>query len=382
MKNRSLLKILSLIFALLLALPVFVSCASEAKAPKDKTVIGEVAGKEVYYDQLYFLVSSYIDSVRNSCGTDEDKTRAELDRLVRENIVSDYAILALCEDAGLEYNEKKMKDEIDEEIDAHVTQSFDGNEDAYYESMKKYGLSERYVRFSVGLDLVYGQLPTVYAQNGRLSSDEATVIKYIKDNFIHVNHLVIFNDDGDDTVKNYEKISEGAQKLRAGEATIGSLIGKSYSEDFSDPDGSGFYISKGTMVKEYEDAAFSLEIDEVSDVVEAMGENNFGEYVSCYYVIQRLGMDDGYINSHYYELRDEYYSSVINAELDAKRSSLTFVPNDTYGELDLLALNTPKKSSPTLAIVLSVVSAIVLIGATVAVVLLKLHHKKKNIGRK
>lgn len=369
-KSKLIFKLCAAALALIMSLPLLSGCAS------DKTVIGTVNGKDVYYDELYFLVSNYKASVAEKCGNDTALMQKELDRLVKENIITNYAMLALCEKYGLKYED--IEDKTSDRLDLFITENFNGDKSEFRDNCEEFGLSERYVRFTLGLELLYEQLPAKYVENKLVHTEEAEIISYIKKNFIRVNHLVIFNDKGDSLSQNKEKMDKAKQLLDNGEK-MNSLIGKGYSEDFGDPDASGYYLTRGTMVEDYEKAAFALEVGEYSDVIATYSENNNGEYVSCFYIIQRLEMSDEYIDEYYTALKNDYYNSVIYSDLEEISATLKFVPNETYEKLDLT--NLPESQNITVIIVISTV-AVLALAAVIAVVVVKQNLKKKNVSYK
>ncbi len=369
-RSKADLKILAFCLCILLTLPLFSSCV------QNKTVIGTVEGKDVYYDELYFLVSNYKASVEKEANEDEALMRQELDRLVKENIIKNYAILLLCESYGLQY--KDIEDSIDDELEKYISENFGGKKSEFKKSCKEYGLSERYVRFNLGLELLYQQLPQKYAESGKVLTKEEDILAYIKDNFIRVNHLVIFNDLKDNTEDNATKMSEAKALLDGGES-IERLIGKGYSEDLLNVSSDGYYITKGTMSEEYENAAFSLKVGEHSDIISSYGVNNSDEYVPCYYIIKRLAASDEYIDKHYEALKDDYYNSVINKELKEIENKIKFEPNEKYAELDPLDLHKP--ANMTVLIIIPIVFATIT-GIVVAVIIIKLNLNKKNASYK
>ncbi len=368
-KNQPLFKLISLLLIVIMAIPLFSSCA------QNKTVVGTVNGQPVYYDELYFLVSNYKGSVEEKTEGDVALMRQELDRLVKENIVKNYAILALCEEYGLKYSDIESK--IDGELERYITEEFNGEKSAFRKSCKEFGLSERYVRYTLGLDLLYEQLPAKYVESGDVYTKDDDILNYIKENFIRVNHLVLFNDSEDERQANADKMAEAKRLLDGGEK-LEALIGRGYSEDFN-PSSNGYYITKGTMIEEYEAAAFALKKGEHSDIISAYSENNSGEYVSCYYIIKRFEMSDEYLNTNFSSLKNDYYNSVINTDLEEIEKTLEFVPNKKYEKLDLAKLS--GAVNVTAVIIVSVIVA-VLVGASVTVIIIKSKYKKKNVSYK
>ena len=372
-KNNILFKLFALTLTVLMTLPFLASCT------QDKTVVGTVNGNDVYYDELYFLVTNYKQSVSEKCGNDKALMQKELDKLVKEKIITNYAMLELCQQHGLKYED--IEDEISDELDLFILENFNGKKSDFRKNSKAFGLSERYVRYTLGLELLYEKLPSIYVSKKLVHTEEADVVDYVKDNFIRVNHLVIFNDDGDDVDANRAKIEKAKELLDGSDPTItiNKLIGQGYSEDFNDPDASGYYITKGTMVEDYENAAFDLEVGQYSDVISTYSENNNGEYVSCFYIIERLPLSDEYIDAYYTSLKNDYYSSVIYTDLQKISSELVFTPNEKYAELDLTDL--PKSQNPTVIIIVAAAS-VVIVATLITVIIIKNNLKKKNVSYK
>ena len=368
----------------LLPLSLF-SCASSDTVDAEK-VVGEVNGVKIRYDELYFLIKSYESSLAAKYEGDPEGLAKALDELAREDLIANAAILLLCEERGLEYKEKDLKDAVDAEIESILSSDFGGDEEAYLASLEEYGLTERYLRYTLGLDTLYDRLMTVYPQEGLVATGDKEIKAYIMENFIHVYHIALFNDSmtEEEDAANFKKLTEARKKLTAGTVTMYDLIHGSkgegadkitlagYNEDISDM-GSGHYLTRGTWDKAYEDAAFSLAMDEISEVVKV---NESSRSVPAYYLIQRFAMDEDYVEKNLSTLQDEYYASVIYSDLQETRESLTFEPNDFYDSLDLTNLLAPKEGANTLVIVLCLVGGVVLVGGAVtAFVLVK---KKKH----
>jgi len=382
MKRTLFFRAVACLVALLMAGLCLVGCSqAEKTSVYEKTVVGTVDGKDVYYDELYFLVQNYMETAKQSCADRPDELGAELDRLVKENIVSNYAILALCESVGLEYSERKLSDSVDEELEELLNEDFGGDEVELAKSMAEHGLTERYLRFTLGLDLLYAELMVRYPEEGLVKGDEATVRKYIEENFVHVYHLVLFNDTEEETEANRERAEEALSLLRSGERSMYDLIKAGYTEDFFDPAGNGYYITKGTMDAPYEDAAFALSMNEISDIVEAKGESNGGQLVDAFYILQRFPLEDSYINTHFIELQNEYYGSVIYSDMNDVRQELSFTPNEFYDSLDLTSLLPPDETSGARTVWMWVGiggGTLIVAGLIVTILLIKSKHKKKN----
>ncbi|MBR2354434.1 MAG: hypothetical protein IKA76_08045 [Clostridia bacterium] len=370
-KFRSLI---ALGLGLCLSLSALVSCASKPTDSKinAKTVVGTVDGKDVLYDELYFLVNNYLPSVKESVGEDPIWIKAELDRLVHENITANFAILKLCESVELEYDEKEIEEDAENELKSQIALEFDGDKALYKKSLLKDHLTERYVLYASKIDLIYNRLLTHYPQKGLVVSGSDEVRSYIKENFIRT--IQFMNPD-------YEQTSWVYNKIQNGKSMVWAIGQSGYNQDFYDVSGNGYYFCRGMMDEAYENAAFDLKIGEISGIVQANGELE-DSYGTCYYIIQRLPLDDTYIQNNLTTLQNQYYGVVIAKDLAQVKGTLSFTPNDFYEELDLTRLPEVYETPSYVPVLIAVgIGAVVLIGAgIVTVILLKKKHAKKNVG--
>ena len=391
--NNLFLRLAALSLVLLLLLPTLLSCASnEAPTEMGATeVIGSAGGVEITYDELYFLIKTYEDTLTEQYKNDPEGLRTALDELVKAELIANAAIRLLCEEHGLKYKESKLSDEVDDKLEAILQSDFGGDEEAYRASMAEAGITDHYLRYTTGLDILYAELTSVYPEKGLVATSTPALRAHILDNFICTYHIALFNDTPEEDISNYARMLEAKAMLEAGTATMYDLIKGSkkvagepvslaaYNEDVSDISGSGHYLTRGTWDKAYEDAAFALKMGEISDVVLATGESpKTGKTVPTYYLIQRERLDEDYIDKNLSALQDEYYASEIYSDLEEKRESLTFEPNELYESLDLAnLLPVVEKDNSLLVIVLCSLGGIAILGGGVAVFVI-VRRRKKN----
>lgn len=386
MKTTSLMiRILALILLLsLLPLALF-SCGAR-ESVNAKKVIGTVDGEKIRYDELYFLIKTYEASLKEKYEGDSAGLAEALGTLAEEELIANVAMLRLCEEHGLKYKKNDLKDEVNREIEAMISSDFGGDEEAFYASMEENGLTERYLRYTLGVDVLYDRLLSVYPEEGLVVSSEKELKAYMMENFIHVYHIALFNDSMTEAedAENLKNMTKAQAMLATGRVTMYDIIrGKkgegenkidlsAYNEDISDISGNGHYLTRGTWEKSYEDAAFALKIGGVSEVVKV---EKTSRSVPAYYVIQRAAMDEAYVEANLSALQEEYYTSVIYSDLLETREGLTFEPNDFYESLDLANLLPPDESGVSLTVILCIVGGVVVIGAVTAIVIVK---KKKH----
>ena len=371
-RNSVIIRFFAVLLILITVFPMLVSCKK-----RERAIVGTVNGREICYDELYFLVNSYKNSVLESCNGDEALARQRLNELVMEDIVANCAILELCEDYGLEL--KSVKAEVKDQVALTITQNFANDEKAYREDLKKNNLTEHYFKFVTGVDLLYSKLPAKYEESGKISVDEDNIIDFVKKNFIRVNHIVRINETADMDKENLAKMEEALALLNAG-YSMTFLIENNYTHDYKDVSAKGYILTGGEMREEYETAAFALDVGEISGIIKSRCESNLEDkYVDCYYIIQRLELSDKYIEDNFYELKSKYINTAINTELEAKRETLEFVPNKEFLELDLLNLPEPRKSLPVFGLIMIIVGAVAVVAIIVIMIIRKTSLKKKNV---
>lgn len=333
----------ALVLSLLLLCFSLSSCKARplAKGKLARTEVGTVGDYTVYYEELYYLASSYKELLKDDYKDDSEGLSKAISDAVSENIIVNYAILDLCKDAGLEYDEKELSDDVEDYLELIISSEFDGSRKDYLESKNEQGLTDSYVRFTTGVNLLYDRLATKYQETGVVPNSDEKMIEHIKKNFVHTWHIAVFVNEGESEEENLEKITDAYKLLESGQKSMYKLIGSSYNEDIT-PAENGYCFTKGEMEQEYEDASFALKVGEHSEIVESIGKNPEGRRVKCYYLIERLAIDDEYIQSNFENLADAASNAIIVNELELKKASLKFTPNEFASALDYSSLEAPK----------------------------------------
>lgn len=388
---RKPLKIFSLILVFIMLSTSLLSCTARplAHGKLAKTVVGTVGSHDVYYEELYFLANSYYNSAKAKYGDDTEAIKEFVWNSIKENITVNYAILDLCASEGIEYDERALKSEIEQEIDIIINTSFDGSRSKYLRSQLESGITDHYYRFCTGVDILYGKLATKYQTEGKVPNTDEAITSYIKESFIHTWHIAIYVDKGDDREAEYAKALEAKKLLDDGNSMY-SLIGSKYNENTVPEaltDAYGYYFPRGVMDKDYENAAFALEkVGDRTDIVISQGTSPSGAHVECFYIIEKLAVKDSEINANFNYLSDMVKDAIITQELEAHREKLEFIPNDYALSLDITSLEAPKNGVDYQAIIAvsATVIGVLLITASVFIfraIRAKRFHKKHKIDR-
>lgn len=148
---------------------------------------------------------------------------------------------------------------------------------------------------------------------------------YLSDDKITVKHILIMPEEENEESKNAAKAKaeEVLAKVKAGE-DFDALIEK-YNEDPGSTDAGYTFAQDGSMVKEFEEAAFKLEVGETSDIV----ETSYG-----YHIIKRIERGISI---------DEYMDMLVDtAKVRLKKGAynktdITIDPKELFGGLDATA---------------------------------------------
>ncbi len=391
MKSKKvLLKLIALTVIILTILPFALSCKARplSHTKLAKTEVGSVGEYSVLYEELYFLASNYTEAMRDDYKDDPEGLRAAVWEKVNQNITSNYAILKLCETEGLIYDEDELRKDVENAVKLQIETDFDGSRSDYFASQKAAGLTDHYVRFVTGVDILYNRLDIEYKSSGIVPNTDAEITDYIKKNFVHTWHIAIFVNDDSEYDAKLAKAKEALAFLEESKSMY-ELIKSKYNEDLSPGslrDAYGSYFPKGVMDKEYEEAAFALNVNRHSQIVEGMGENNNGQYVKCFYIIERLPMDDTEIENNFNDLSDMVSSSIVAERMESVKATLEFVPNEYAKSLDITDLEAPKNGVDYILIIGISIGVVCVIAAVAAFIVIrniktKKFHKQNKLSK-
>lgn len=336
--KENIVKFIGILTAVLLLVSTLTACSAGRPikgSEQELTPVGSVDGFDVLYEELEYVTVLYKEMLRAEYGDNiwddpasAEKYRDELVGYVTDNITANYAILSLCRAVGITTETEEIQAATDKYVDELVAEL--GGRGEYKAALSEMGLTDSFFRFTIAVEYCRSELYYVYTQDlGIIEDDQEVIYDYIMDdNFVRTVHVFISNDEGDDVEANRRSAEQVVERIKGGES-INTLIGSSYNEDFNLTTTHGYYFTRGEMLKTYEDAAFSLEIGQVSDVVET--EQGF-------YVIQRLPLEPDYVLQNLVNLVSQYQYAELNRAIDEHQQTLTFEFNDYGKTIDLVTL--------------------------------------------
>ena len=230
--------------------------------------------------------------------------------LVLENLANKYGVTLT------EGQESAMADSDQTYIDQY------GSEEAFEEEIAKLGMRrETYDRVARS-NYLYQNLYELYNTEGSAlyASDEDLAVYAADQNYITADHILLSTKDltTGEALTDEQKAEKKAlaeeikQKLDACEGDIDELTAlfQELADQYSEDPGretypTGYTFTTGSMVQEFEDAAYALPEGEVSEVV----ESSLG-----YHILLRLPLDKAAAAD---EVREEYFTNFIAEQVDA-----------------------------------------------------------------
>ena len=345
MKRFTVLRAFALLLSLILLISL-VGCSASAKARPTSNankVVATAGEAEIMYDELYYLAMTRIDELKaeDPAALESAEVRADLEKFVWENLLTEsHALLVLGEAYGLDVEKGEIADSVQEQIDTIVTESFEGDRDAYIESLNKAHLTDRYVRTYIAVqDYLAIEIIKVMLERGELDDSDEAAQRFIDDGdedehndmMIRVEQVLIETAN----YKNAEAARAKAEELRAAVAAhtdekaraAAMRLAMQYSTYLGTAD--GLYFARGEMAQDFEQTAFSLDHYAVSEVIEV--ESGF-----CF--VMRLPKDEAYIARNFEMLKQKAYFVTLNQKVEKLLSEMTLEKTELGASLDLTSL--------------------------------------------
>ncbi|MCQ2354390.1 MAG: peptidylprolyl isomerase [Clostridia bacterium] len=322
-------------------------CSSSIKpiegTKEDMAVVGQIAGRDVYYDEVRYLTlnfkaeleATYGEGIWNDPATAEEH-REELEKLVWEQITSDYYAVAAMADkyylggSAAMFSEAKIEEAVQKDVDKQAEECGGGKKN-YLKSLAEANITDRLVRFYLTAEHCATELSYILCRDLSVikDSDEAISDFMHSDKFVRTNHIFLEGK----TEANKKLISDLREQIISSEKPEMELIllkGR-YCNDYTMTTIHGKYFARYTSDcgDEYEDAAFALKEGGVSGIVESR---------KGYYVIMRLPVEDQYLTENFDFFKDDIIGSQFNVMLAEEREKLTLELNEYGKSIDLVGI--------------------------------------------
>ncbi len=208
--------------------------------------------------------------------TDQLKT-FDAERL--QSILEDNALKIAERKLLLDAAKKAKSSYTPEEYDNMLNYQYNnsGGKEKLLLMLEENGIDIEFIKESIKKNLLIQNYLKEFFASKILISEEEVQKAYQKDKTASVRHILLMTQEKTQAEK--EKIRKQMEKilLRARKGEDFAELAKTYSEDPGSKDNGGLYenFGRGQMVKPFEDAAFSVPVGEISDIV----ETRFGYHI-------------------------------------------------------------------------------------------------------
>jgi foldase protein PrsA len=274
LKTQLLLAVIAVLFVAVIVLGAFLLMQPQ----QDQVdIVATVNGEPIFKEELFEAM--YAQGGREA-----------LDQLITKQL-----ILQEGKAAGITISEE----ELDLEIQSIIDESFQGVEENFLAALNYYGISLDSFREDARLNLLVRQIAL-----SRIDPSQEEARQYFEENRqlfeqpekVEARHILVETEDA---------ANEIFALLMAGEDFV--ELASENSIDLSNKDDGGYlgYFGRGVMVKEFEEAAFSLEVGAFSDPV----QTSFG-----FHIIEILDRSEAE-EIVFEEISDEVMEALIESQI-------------------------------------------------------------------
>ena len=275
------------ILTMMLSVCMVVMCFAGCSIKKNPISIGTINGVEITDDvYAYFMHMMEQDVLQNSGATDYNafwqtdvgNGKKGIDLLresTREYVVSLCVLNAKAKDFGI-----ALTDEEKAQIDTQIASEKKAmGEKSYKEQLKKFGATEDTLKRVNELELIAQKVTQkLYEQDDRLVVTDEEAKAYITEKgYITAKHILFDTTDGetgeplsDEAKAEIKAIAQEAlDKIKSGEQDYDAVMNELSADPGLSSNPDGYFFKKGEMVAPFEDAAYALEVGQMSEIVES-----------------------------------------------------------------------------------------------------------------
>lgn len=330
----------SVLLAALILLPMsMTSCKDDEKllesTKEDKTVVMTVGEYEVPLELYrYVALNTKADYEKNGSADmwineDSAENIKNLNESINNTIVHLYTTLYVCDEYGISPDDSYITDTLELEMEA-IYEGYDDDYEIYVENISSYNLNDSVYRFLTRNDVLAEALLDKMMENGVIPSTEEELESVLASpEFVHVKQILIPYDNGSTDEENLEKAEDILEKLEGG-ADFDEMIQKYGGDLYLFNNDNGYYIPHGVYDEAFEETAFSLEIDEISGIVETD---------AGYSIIKRYAKSADYMAENYETLAEDYIRGRYNLILAEKEKELSVSYTSEMEKYPVLSLN-------------------------------------------
>lgn len=222
-------------------------------------------------DRFEVTVGDLIQTIRSNMGNQTEQLKNleadQLRQIVQRNMQllgERKMLLAEADKAGVKLDPEHLNGALQDQYQQA------GGEEQFRATLEQRGVSFDYVRGSISEGLrIQSYLDGILEQRLEVSEEDLREI-HQQDKTASVRHILLLTQGKNEEEKTEirQKMEGILERVRSGEDF--AALAKEYTEDPGSKENGGLYedFGRGRMVKPFEDAAFTVPVGEISDIVE------------------------------------------------------------------------------------------------------------------
>ncbi len=319
------------------------SCTSLSSSAKETEAVMKVGEYDVPYELYRYLVLNYKLqlSADEEDWADNEKAEAltqKIEKLVEDSLRDFYAVLSLSAEFGVDRENPAVNAAVEAELEA--TRNGYKNQREYIKALAEGYMNHSTYELLQTNAICSDELYHKMMNDGAITSDEKSLREYMaSDKFIRIKQILIVGESNktayDGTIYIPEKAHTDEEakaiadlvhsKAVAGE-DFDSLVAE-YGESFQMfGNKDGYYICEGYWDDVNNDAAFALDIGEISPVIESE---------QGYSIFQRCEKEDAYIEKHFDELCNNYTEAQFSLAVEKRAAEFEITKTELYSSISI-----------------------------------------------
>ena len=323
-KSGLYIRIFSFLLALIAAVSVFTGCAQKVGSYSvDSRTVVTVSGFDVSFDEYKYFYYNHMMDLKNEGVTDFDN--AENIQMIKDRVETSlrkkYTVMTLIKEYKISL-EPDDEEDINDSVSGYIYEQ--GGERAFRDWLSESRMTGDVFRDMMAYTFFYDVYLRELLMTGYeniIKMDDASIKQDVLDNFYRYTQIYIAFEEGDDYVKNGEKMNEIYAKLENGESFY--QLALDYSEWNIDAE-KGVYSTAGEKLWNIEKAALALENGEYSGVIRS---------TEGHHIVMRLPLEESYINANLEELELPSFTRRYHEFIDSKAKDAEVKYNKYYDTL-------------------------------------------------
>jgi len=357
-------KVLFLFTAMSVVLSL-ISCSSSidlSSSKEESQTVMTVDGFEVPYEMYRYTVMMHMrdraniilsekddvtveDKTDNSAviaaalGTLSDEEKKALADEVKmdslESITDIYSLFSAAKKAGIDPFGANMNSLVEMRME-ELRATYDSDKE-YLSTLKLFFMNHSVYSMLTRYELVFEELYLSYVKDGTIDESDQAVIEYLKsDAGIRAKQILISFERHEESEARaiaeevYEKLSRYIKDDGTVDEKRFDALTTEYGEDlFMFANTNGYYVCRGYLDENFEEAAFSLEVGHISKIIRT---------TAGYSIVLRAEKDPSFIESKVDALSEGCLTGIYRTILSEYSVGATVNYSDTFDEIDVISM--------------------------------------------